>query len=303
MIRSPASRHPLFWGAVLALCAAFGGQSLASVPAAAAPTSPVSGYRYVQQDSAFNSASARSVSARCPRGKVVLAGGAYIVGGGQRVLLRGSYPVHSFSGDWWTASAEEFAAGGTSAGWQVRSYAVCANRPAGLTYGAVSSASDSSSPKSVRQNCPVGTQIIGVGARVIGADYRVGLNAITITSDHSTSARASEATATRQKWSVVSHAVCARPLGQVFRETGHWVNTGSTPPPTATANCPQGSLAFGAGLRFRANLAGLNRLVPLEVRPTQPLSPAPARARATVSELAQGIPGTLQFRAQVICAR
>jgi hypothetical protein len=290
----------LFWGTVIALCTAFGGQSLASVPAAAAP-SAVSGYTYVQQTSAFNSTAARSVSAYCPRGKVILAGGAYLVRGGRGVLLRGSYPVHSFFGDRWTASAQELNAAGTSTRWQIGSYAVCANKPAGLTYAKVSSVSDSNGSKSVQRKCPASTRLIGLGARVTGADYRVGLNAVSITQGLSASARASKASATLQRWAVESHAVCANSVGQAFRQTGRWIRPGLSPSVTVVKNCPQGTRTFGTGLLLDGSSAALNRLVPVALHPTP--SPTPHQGTVTVSELTPGTPFSWGVKAQVLCAR
>lgn len=308
MFRSPVSRHPLLWGTVVALCAALGGQGLMSAPVAAEPSAsarvqaapaPVSGYRYVERVSAFNSTSARSAVAPCPSGKVVLAGGARIEFGGRSVLLRGSYPVHSF-GDRWIASAEEF--GNPLTGWRVRAYAVCANRPAGLTYHQAPAVFTSSSPKSVqRHDCPAGTRLIGLGARVSGADNRVGLNAITITPGLSASARASEASATPQRWALMSHVVCAGPLTLAFRQTSQWISPGSSPSATAIANCPQGTRAFGTGVLLAGSSAALNRLVPVALYPAP--TPTPPHGTATVSELVPGTPLPWALKAQVICAR
>jgi len=297
MFRPSASRPPFFWGTVLALCAAFAGQSLASTPAAAAPAAPVSGYSVVERAGTFNSVSAHSVSAPCPRGKVVLAGGARIVNGGQRVLLRASYPVRSLFGDRWIASAEEVVPG-TSANWQIRSYAVCANRPAGLTYKSVTSGISSGNIKFLpRVDCPGSTRLIGLGARIAGAGNRAGLNSITITSGLSASARASEAVATDQRWSVTSHAVCARALDLSFRESGWKRVGGPAQSGTAVANCPRGSKSFGVGVRLSATNAILNRLVPVGLRPTA------TGSQVTVSEPAPGTPGTWYLKAQVLCAR
>ena len=299
MFRPSASRHPFFWGTVIALCAAFGGQSLASVPAAAAAPSPVSGYTYVERTSALNSVSTRSVSAPCPRGKVVLAGGASIVGGKQRVLLRGSYPADPVFGQKWTAWAQELGTG-TSNRWRVRAYAICANKPAGLTVVHSNKAFSSSSSQFAVRSCPTGTKLIGLGANLIGADSRVGLNSIGITPGMNAFARAGEALSTTQQWTVVSYALCAQPLGQAFRQTGRWVSPDPFSSVTVNKNCPQGTRVFGTGLLLNGSGTTLNQLIPVALHPTPDL--ASRRGLATVSER----PGTLgpwSIKAQVLCAR
>ncbi|MCD7437819.1 hypothetical protein K4B79_06220 [Streptomyces lincolnensis] len=299
MIQAPASRRPLLWGTAMALGAALGGQGLMAAPAASdARPVAVSGYTYVERASATNSTPSRSVRASCPRGKVILAGGARIVDGGNRVLLRGSYPVRSHRGHGWAVSAEELGAL-NSARWSVRAYAVCANRPLGLQYRTVSSGSDSKSPKSPSSAvCPRGTRLIGLGASVAGVNHPIGINAITVTSSRSASVRASEALATSLRWRVRTHIVCAE-LGQTYQETDWKTVPSPAQAGTALAVCPRGTKAFGAGVRVSAIEAAFNRLVPVEVRPTL----APSGARTTVSELASGMLSHWHLKAQVICVR
>ncbi|MGI5453841.1 hypothetical protein ACQEWB_11845 [Streptomyces sp. CA-249302] len=306
MIPSSLSRHPVFWATVPVLCAALGGSGLTAAPAAAnvlldEPTA-VSGYTYVERHSTYDSNSSRSVSAPCPRGKVVLAGGVRMVGGKQGVLLRGSHPVHSSAGDRWTASAEEVRADST-AKWQLRAYAVCADKPAGLTYKQATSASDSLSPKTVAVACPASTRLIGLGAWVTGADYGVGLNSLTLTRGLRVGyARAGEAIATSAPWRLTAYAVCAKPLQQTFHESAWKPAAGAASSKTAVARCWPGSRAYATGLVFSGNSATLDRLAPVELRPT-PIPPTPAQGRAGLTELAPGTPATWSLKAQVICVR
>ncbi|MCI3277216.1 hypothetical protein [Streptomyces cylindrosporus] len=306
MIPSSVSRHPVFWATVPFLCAALAGSGLVSTPAAAnvlldEPTA-VSGYTYVERHSTYDSSSSRSVSAPCPSGKVVLAGGVRMVGGRHGVLLRGSYPVHSSAGDRWTASAEEVGAGST-AKWQLRAYAVCADKPAGLTYKQADSAFDSFSPKIVAVACPASTRLIGLGARITGADHRVGLNSLTLTRGlRAGYARASEAMPTARRWDITTYAVCADPLQQTFHESA-WKHAAATASSkTAVARCWPGSRAYATGLRFYGSGATLDRLAPTELRPT-PIPPVRAEGVAGLSELAPGTPATWAVKAQVICVR
>lgn len=262
MIQAPASRRPLLWGTAMALGAALGGQGLMAAPAASdARPVAVSGYTYVERASATNSTPSRSVRASCPRGKVILAGGARIVDGGNRVLLRGSYPVRSHRGHGWAVSAEELGAL-NSARWSVRAYAVCANRPLGLQYRTVSSGSDSKSPKSPSSAvCPRGTRLIGLGASVAGVNHPIGINAVTVTSSRSASVRASEALATSLRWRVRTHIVCAE-LGQTYQETDWKTVPSPAQAGTALAVCraaPRRSARASASPRSRPPSTGSSR--------------------------------------------
>jgi hypothetical protein len=300
MIHAPASRRPLLWGTTLVLGAALGGQGLMATPTSAdARPVAVSGYRYVEKAGPFSSSPSQNISASCPRGKVVLAGGARIESGGQRVLLRGSYPAHPFFGQKWTASAQEVGAGTTNR-WRIHAYAVCANKPAGLTRVQSTAVYNSNSFQTALRSCPTGTKLIGLGATVRGADHQVGLNSVGITSGMLASARAAEAVRTDRRWAVVSHAMCAKPLGQLFRQTGRWVSPGSLPTAGITKSCPRGTRVLGTGLLVSGNKITRNRLTPVALHPTS--SADPRHATATVSEL----PGTLRpwgLKAQVICVR
>ncbi|MEU6142141.1 hypothetical protein ABZ848_17455 [Streptomyces sp. NPDC047081] len=306
MIPSSVSRHPVFWATVPVLCGALAGSGLVSTPAAAnvlldEPTA-VSGYTYVERHSTYDSGSSRDVSAPCPSGKVVLAGGVSFVGGKRGVLLRGSYPVHSSAGDGWTASAEEVGAG-TTANWQLRAYAVCADKPAGLTYKQATSAFDSFSPKTVAVACPASTRLIGLGARVTGADHRVGVNSITLTRRLRVGyARAGEAVPTARRWALTTYAVCAKPLEQTFHESAWKSAAPAASSNTAVARCWPGSRAYATGLVFSGSSATLDRLAPVELRPTS-IPPAPAEGRVGLTELAPGTPATWSLKAQVICVR
>lgn len=289
---------------LLALTAVATGAGMFTTAAAAAPPQPqapqaVTGYTYVERSSPINSASARSVSAPCPSGKVVLAGGARIEFGGQRVLLRGSYPADPVFGQKWTASALELGAG-TSSRWRVRAYAICADKPAGLTRVHSDKAFSSSTFQTAVRSCPTGTKLIGLGARLIGADSRVGLNNIGITSGMNAFARASEASRTTQQWTVVSSALCAKPLGQAFRQTGRWMPPGPFPSVTIKKDCPQGTRVFGTGLLLNGSSATLNRLIPVALHPTPSLTSR--RGLGTVTEQ-PGTFGQWSIKTQVLCAR
>ncbi len=93
--------------------------SLNGVPAAA----HVRNAEVIQADSALNSASPKSITPVCPAGKLVIGGGAEILGP-EPVAVRKTAPNADRTG--WLA--EGFEANGTPDNWQLRAYAVCAER-------------------------------------------------------------------------------------------------------------------------------------------------------------------------------
>jgi hypothetical protein len=289
---------------LLGLTAVATGMGMFTMAAQAAPARPeapprVSGYTYVEKAGPRSSSASQHVSASCPRGKVVLAGGARIESGGRSVLLRGSYPANPAFGQKWTAWAQELGVG-PSNGWRMHAYAICANRPPGLTLVQSTSPFRSSSFQSSVRSCPTRTKLIGLGARLIGADSKVGINSIGITSGMNASARAGKASGTSQRWAVVSYALCASPLGQAFRQTGRWISPGAFPSATVDKKCPRGTRVFGAGLLLNGSGSTLNRLIPVALHPG--VSTTPPGGRATVVEQ----PLTLapwSIKTQVLCAR
>lgn len=261
----------------------------------------VTGYTYVSKAGTYDSNRTDTAYARCPAGKVPLAGGAQIVGGQNRVLLRASHP----QGSTWVAVAQELEprgrGSGTRARWYVRSYAVCAKAPAGLSYVDSRTSYTSVTPRSRQVVCPTGKKLIGVGGRINGADHKAGINSVTVDSAllKSATVRGSRAAATSAEWSVVSFGVCTRPLGQTLRE-GPWTYVpGPALSKTVAVSCPRGTRSFGAGVRLHGTDATLDRLVPTKLRPT----PDSVGAEATVSELVPGTPAAWYLKAQVICAR
>jgi hypothetical protein len=273
----------------------------AAVPPPEAPQAPVAGYTYVSRAGVHDSSRTHSVLARCPAGRVALGGGVRIVGGEHRVLLRGSYPQRHG----WAAVAQELEPGGagsgTRAAWHVVAYAVCAKAPTGLTYVARTSAYTSQDVKTAQAFCPTGKRLLAQGGRINGADFKVGVNSVTVDTRllKSATVRGSEARSTAARWSVTAYAVCTNPIGQTLHESFWKPVTGATRSRTASVTCPHGTRAFGAGVRLSGNAGVLNRLALLELRPTQ----RPPGARATVSELGSGLAAAWYLRPQAVCAR
>jgi len=273
----------------------------AAVPPPEAPQAPVAGYTYVSKAGVRDSSRTHFVVARCPAGKVALGGGVRIVGGQNRVLLRGSYPQRNG----WAAVAQELEplgpGSGMRAAWQVVAYAVCAKAPAGLMYVARTSVSTSQPSRTGQVFCPTGKRLLALGGRINGADFKAGVNAVTADTRRLRSAtvRGGEAAPTAARWSVTAYAVCTGPIGQTLAASFWKPVIGTARSGTAFAPCPRGTRAFGAGVRLSGNAGVLNRLVPVDLRPTV----RPPGARATVSELGSGLGATWYLKAQAVCAR
>ncbi|MFF0088512.1 hypothetical protein ACFYSF_00980 [Streptomyces canus] len=273
----------------------------AAVPPPEVPQAPVSGYTYVSKASGHDSSRTHSVVARCPAGRVALGGGVRIVEGENRVLLRGSYPQRHG----WVAVAQELeprgAGSGTGAAWHVVAYAVCAKAPAGLTYVARTSARTSENSRTKQAVCPTGRRLLGLGGRITHADFKAGINSVTVdtTLVKSATVRGSKARPTGARWSVTAYAVCTDPRGQTLHESFWKPVADGTRSGAASASCPRGTRAFGAGVRLYGNAGVLNRLALLELRPTV----RPPAARARVSELGSGLAATWYLKAQAVCAR
>lgn len=137
--------------------------------AAAAPAQAVSGIIVTIGWSPLTGSEwAKTANAVCPAGKVVLGGGADIVGGGNEVRLTAmipaapGMPVHSYC----AAAMED---GAYAADWTLYTWAICGN-PIGQQYIQATSVS-SSINKRMSVACPAGTKVHGTGAAVfVGPD-------------------------------------------------------------------------------------------------------------------------------------
>ncbi|HEX5759623.1 MAG TPA: hypothetical protein VF121_10545 [Thermoanaerobaculia bacterium] len=88
----------------------------------------VPGYEVVAAASAKDSIGLKNATARCPAGKVVVGGGATIVGDATNTVLRMSWPRSlERSGDGWSAQAAELRL--NPADWQLQVTAICACYP------------------------------------------------------------------------------------------------------------------------------------------------------------------------------
>ncbi|MFI0445610.1 hypothetical protein [Actinomadura sp. 6N118] len=156
----------------------------------------------------------------CPRGMKVIGGGGRVVGpAAQAIRLRNLRPISPDSGsDRFEVVAEE-PPGGVAGKWALEGYALCApeSELEGHEIVSVASTRSSTSHKEIVAACPSGKRVLGAGASVTGGTYGVspGLQMSRASGplDIARAAAALESTASSAGWQVVSHAVCAKPVG------------------------------------------------------------------------------------------
>jgi hypothetical protein len=138
-----------------------------AVASAASPAWALPGLTIAQDLGPLNSAT-KSLSVPCPRGLVVVGGGAKVTGPGQSYVHLGTLQpqeaTHSFGVVAWEVEP------GTNLGWQINAFAVCVQPLPGLVYRYDDTALDQSSEAGQTLDvwCPTGTTVIGLGAYVNG---------------------------------------------------------------------------------------------------------------------------------------
>jgi hypothetical protein len=221
------------------LCLAAG---LAVVAPSAAQAAPgLTGKQLVTAISPSN-ALAKTTDAKCPAGKVIISGGAFI-DGPATVKLTELRPVPT--GNLFRASARNTF--GRVSAWKLYVYAICANEPAGYTY-----ISENSTPGPIPQRsapiaCPQGKQILGVGGRAaiepnrnVTLDWVVPVNTVGAHAG-SVAAQGGEP----QNWTSTTYAICADNLGATIAGGAGVKNSSSVR--MGVASCPAGKLAAVGG--------------------------------------------------------
>jgi hypothetical protein len=131
---------------------------------------PLAGLELVSSDSATDSGDGKFAVASCPSGKQVVGAGGAAIGGTQgtaegEVMLHEVIPAESLT----SVTARGFEDPDGYAGiWFVRAYALCATPPAGLERVFAQSPTDDFDPGSATATCPVGKNVLGAGAQLIG---------------------------------------------------------------------------------------------------------------------------------------
>jgi hypothetical protein len=170
---------------------------------------PPGGSQLVSVETALDSTSPKNPTVNCPAGKKVLGAGGQINGAQDAVALTSVTPLPSLGGV--TTVATELG-GGTNASWSVKSYAICASPPAGLTLVSAQSGLDSNSPKSATATCPGGKSVLGTGAEISSASqHQITLSSIVPSANlTSVTAGATEiGGGTNATWSLKAYAICA----------------------------------------------------------------------------------------------
>lgn len=146
-------------------------------------------------------------TANCPTSKRVVGGGAEIGGGAGQVVIEDIRPNATLKSV--TANGVEDETG-FDGNWTVTTYAICANPIAGLQLVTATSPSNSTN-KSVTATCPVGKNLVGVGAERTGGAGQVVIDAIVPNAQLTsvTVGAAEDETGFASGWSVKAHAICA----------------------------------------------------------------------------------------------
>lgn len=220
-----------------------GALAAASLVTIAAPAQAVAAPFTVQTQSATSSASPKTVTATCPTGSRLYGVSGFIVDGLGNVTLDDYTPNAGLTAA--TVTAYEVAA--FAGNWSVGVFAICGSPTANLQRVALTSANNSTSPKSVTATCPAGTRLYGLGAELNGALGAVilddltpnaGLTAATLT--------AYERGAFAGNWSITGYAVCAAGAATMTR-VANTVSSGSVSPSDASVSCPAGTKIHGVG--------------------------------------------------------
>jgi hypothetical protein len=267
------------------LAATIGVQALGTTPANA-----VAGLTRIVTTSATDSLN-KTQTATCPAGKVVVGGGGYITGGVGQVGIERSAPTSSGRGYSLTAHED---GSGYAANWSVTAIAFCAPALIGLTYVTATTAPSSVASRTVSAFCSTGRSAVGTGAFVTDGAGEVIIDGVQPAADlRSVTASAYEDdNGYAGEWSLTAVAVCAVAPAGLQRVVATSTST-SANPRSATATCPVGKTAQGAGIEFTGALG--------QVRPDDVNATANS-VTATGYEDDSGFAGNWSVAAYVICA-
>jgi hypothetical protein len=255
----------------------------------ASPANALAGLTRVVSTSASNSVN-KTQSATCPAGKVVVGGGGYVTGGVGQVGIERSVPLST--GTAYSVTAREDGSG-YAANWTVTAIAFCAPAIVGLTYVSATTAPSSLASRTVSSFCASGRSVIGTGAIISDGAGEVILDGVQPAADlKSVTASAYEDdSGYAGSWSLTAVAVCAAAPTGLQRVVATSTST-STSPRSATATCPAGKSAQGAGIEFTGALG--------QVRPDD-LNATATAVTATGYEDDNGFVGNWSVAAYVIC--
>ena len=222
--------------------------------AGAAPAFAISGIEEVHEFSESDSSSAKTVEAKCPRGKDVIGGGGGLVWDAQHqsysVILTRLQPFHGWDNlrDSYIVGASEASTGETDE-WSIEAVALCADPIAGLRVERESGEFSSASAQSLEAHCDPGEKVLGTGAWLSLVNGEAGLQVAraSTTGDWSYAFFHEDPDGYQYGWYTAAYAVCApEPTGY---DVNNWASTQSDSEAgkVATATCPAGTSLTGAG--------------------------------------------------------
>jgi hypothetical protein len=204
---------------------------------------------YVPASTGYDSKVYKSVTAYCPAGTVVIGGGYDLIGAEGSVVLDDFIP----NGPSLTVGAGEVVgpgepSDGTTQTWRITAIAGFALPPPG--YQVVPGTSDfkRSSSQFADALCPAGLTAIGAGASLSNGWGQVSLNGVLRFDTGITASAVDDEDGYSGNWSVTAYAICASGrLPGLHNVNGSPVNADSSFIKVATAYCPAGQQAIGAG--------------------------------------------------------
>lgn len=201
---------------------------------------PPPGLARVTATSPSNSAG-KSVSVSCPTGKRLLGTGAELSPSSGQVLLDEIRPSADLQSLTVNALEDE---NGFAGAWTVSAHAICANPVQGLVRSSITSALNSSAPKTVYAPCPAGKQLTGFGGDINSANGQIVLDAVFPPDLRRGGFSAWEdETQNAASWSLTAYAICANSAQRIFAEDF----ADSIAHKQLNPSCPAGKLLTGLG--------------------------------------------------------
>jgi hypothetical protein len=194
--------------------------------------------------------------AHCPKGKVVLSGGAYIASGSVMAGINASFPLGKST---WEAVANNFSGAATT----FNVYAVCAKRPKGYEQAVSALVTNPAGDQtSANESCRTGDVVTGGGTFDEDPGFSVGMSSSYPGTSASWTAAVSNFSGRSSQYEVI--AVCASPFAH------YAIPSSSASDPAGTQkgiieNCSGGAVVLGGGNQS-SNTSNLR----IEMKTTQP---------------------------------
>jgi uncharacterized protein with FMN-binding domain len=289
--------HRKFLAVVAGVLIAIGVGTAGGATAATAPQL-ITGVVRAEKTSANNSATAKSVTVKCPSNKSVIGTAGSIIGGSTKVLIDQIIPNDKLKKV--TVSGKE--TDPYTSNWKVKAIAICADKPSGLQREWLPSPDDSTSPKPGAVDCDPGQTMLGTGFDIIGGKGEVGAYSVVPAVDAAGRAfgdtvNAAEVDSLTSKWHVNAFAICADsvyPQQVIFADGGATSNASAA----ETVYCPFGTVATGTGYEVAS---AVGQIIVTSVDPGGSTTSETDRSSISASE-EDGTTLAWTPRSYVICA-